>query len=109
MNPSEEGGGKGAFREELEGLDRLLEHRVRLAVAVLLARHHELPFARLLELTGETNGNLGANLRRLEEAGYLEVRKEFVRRRPVSRYRLNRKGRAALRAHVAALDRLLHR
>jgi DNA-binding MarR family transcriptional regulator len=109
VSPSDPGGEGGAFRDELEGLDRLLEHRVRLAVCVLLVRHDELPFTRLLDLTGETNGNLGANLRRLEEEGYLTVRKEFVRRRPVSWYRLTRKGRAALRAHVAALDRLLHR
>jgi len=109
VSPSDPGAEGEAFRDGLEGLDRLLEHRVRLVVCVLLVRHDELPFTRLLELTGETNGNLGANLRRLEEEGYLTVRKEFVRRRPVSWYRLTRKGRAALRSHVTALDRLLHR
>jgi len=94
--------------ESLSGLDRLLEHRVRLAVCVLLSRSDQVSFSRLLGLTGETNGNLGANLRRLEEAGYITVRKEFADRRPVSWYRLTRQGRSALKGHIAALDTLLH-
>jgi len=88
-------------------LDRLLEHRLRLALAVLLARHEALSFARLKEVTGETDGNLGANLRKLEEAGYLAVRKEFADRKPVSWYALTAAGRAALKKHLAALSRVV--
>lgn len=87
--------------------DRLLEHRVRLAVCVLLARRDQLSFSRLKELLGETDGSLGAHLRRLEEAAYVDVQKEFRERRPVSWYSLTPQGRAALRRHVAALETLL--
>jgi DNA-binding MarR family transcriptional regulator len=87
--------------------DRLFEHRVRLAIAVLLARRDALSFSRLKEILGETDGSLGAHLRRLEEAGYLAVEKEFVERKPVSWYRLTAAGRRALQRHVAALQRLL--
>ncbi len=97
------------FREELAGLDRLLEHRVRLAVAVLLSRYDTLSFSRLKELTGETDGNLGANLRRLEDAGYISVRKEFEKRKPVSWYALQAEGRRALTAHIRAMEGLLGR
>lgn len=90
----------------LDGLDRLLEHRVRLAVCVLLSRADALSFTRLKGLTGETDGNLGANLRRLEDAGYLTVDKEFVDRKPVSWYALTESGRTALAGHVRALERL---
>ncbi len=48
------------------------------------------------ELTGETDGNLGANLRRLEEDGYLSAAKEFVDRKPVTWYSLTARGRIAL-------------
>ena len=91
----------------LEELDRLLEHRLRLALAVLLVRYHELTFARLKKVTGETDGNLGANLRRLEDAGYLTVRKEFVDRKPVSWYAPTELGRTALRRHLGALARVV--
>jgi DNA-binding PadR family transcriptional regulator len=89
-----------------DGLDRLLEHRVRLAICVLLSRADALSFARLKALLGETDGSLGANLGRLEAAGYLTVDKEFVDRKPVSWYSLTGNGRAALTGHVRALERL---
>ena len=57
------------MREDLERLDRLLEHRVRLAVCVLLSRYDRLSFSKLKELTDETDGNLGANLKKLEDEG----------------------------------------
>ncbi len=87
--------------------DRLLEHRVRLAICVLLARRDALSFRRLQELTGETDGSLGAHLRRLEEAGYATVHKEFRDRKPVSWYSLTQAGREALEGHVRALELLL--
>lgn len=80
---------------------------MRLAVCVLLTRWDRLTFSRLKELTGETDGNLGANLRKLEEEGYLSVRKEFVERKPVSWYAITPAGRRALAAHVAALEKLI--
>ena len=88
-------------------LDKLLEHRVRLAIAVLLARRDALSFSRLKELLGETDGSLGAHLRRLEQAGYVSFEKEFVARKPVTWYRLAPDGRRALVRHVGGLERLL--
>ena len=88
-------------------LDDLLAHRSRLATCVLLSRADQLSFSRLKELLSETDGNLGAQLRRLEEAGYLLVHKEFRDRRPVSWYRLTSKGRKSLRSHLDALGRLI--
>lgn len=93
----------------LGAIDRLLEHRVRLAICVLLSRYDRLSFSRLKELTGETDGSLGAHLRRLEDEGYVTVRKEFVERKPVSWYRLAAAGRKALAAHLEALGGLIGR
>jgi DNA-binding MarR family transcriptional regulator len=93
--------------QDLGELDDLLQHRARIAAAVLLSRHDQLSFSRLKELLDETDGNLGAHLRRLEDAGYLAVRKEFQDRRPVSWYRLTPKGRKALASHLDGLGRLL--
>ena len=59
----------------LDGLDKLLEHRLRLALCVLLSRFESMSFSRLKKLTGETDGNLGANLRKLEDARYVRVKK----------------------------------
>jgi DNA-binding MarR family transcriptional regulator len=80
---------------------------VRLAICVLLARRDRLSFSRLKALLAETDGSLGAHLRRLEEAGHLAVDKEFRDRRPITWYTLTATGRRALERHVAALGRLL--
>jgi DNA-binding transcriptional ArsR family regulator len=95
------------IHERLGRIDRLLEHRVRLAIAVLLTRWDRLSFSRLRELTGETDGSLGAHLRRMEEAGYLTADKEFVDRKPVTWYALAAAGREALAAHLGALEDLI--
>ena len=87
----------------LEQLDPAFEHRARLAIAVLLARHGEISFARFKQELALTDGNLGAQLRRVEEAGYLVLRRDFVERKPVTWYALSRSGRKALGTHLHAL------
>ena len=88
---------------ELGSLDALLEHRSRLAACVLLSKQDQLSFSRLRDLLDESDGNLGAQLRKLEDAGYISAHKEFVDRRPVTWYRLATRGRKALRAHLDAM------
>ena len=95
------------MKNEIERLDRVLEHRLRLAIAVLLTRYERLSFSRLKELTDETDGNLGANLRKLEDEGYVVVSKEFVDRKPVSWYAITPSGRRAIKAHVEVLGRMI--
>lgn len=91
----------------LEALDKLFEHRMRLAIAVLLRQHERINFARFKQVLDTTDGNLGAQLRKLEDAGYVVVDKQFEDRKPVSWYALTDQGREALKAHVAALQQLL--
>lgn len=91
----------------LTALDPLLEHRIRLGACVLLAKHGELSFARLKSQLHATDGNLGAQLRKLEERGYLLNRKEFVERKPTTWYRLSDEGLAALESHMTALRALI--
>jgi DNA-binding transcriptional ArsR family regulator len=93
--------------EALDGLDPALEHRTRLAIGVLLARHGEISFSGFKQQLGLTDGNLGAQLRRLEDAGYLSLRRDFVDRKPVTWYSLAPAGRKALKRHVRALQDVL--
>lgn len=91
----------------LAGFDTTLEHRVRLAIAVLLASHDEISFAHFKHQLELTDGSLGAQLRRLEEDGYISLRRDFVARKPVTWYRLTKVGRAALDRHLLALRGLI--
>ena len=91
----------------LASLDDLLQHRSRLGACVLLSTSDALTFSRLRALLDETDGNLGAQLRKLEEVGYLTVKKEFAERKPVSWYSLTAPGQRALRSHLTALEAVI--
>ena len=85
---------------DLALLDRLLEHRTRLGACVVLSRAERASFSKLKQLLGETDGNLGAHLRKLEDAGYVSAHKEFVERKPVTWYVLTAPGKQVLATKV---------
>lgn len=85
----------------------MLKHRSRLGACVLLSTTDALSFSRLRELLGETDGNLGAQLRKLEDAGYVTANKQFVDRKPVTWYALAPAGRAKLKLHLSAMEALI--
>ena len=91
----------------LDGFDSALEHRHRLTICVLLARHGEISFARFKQQLELTDGNLGAQLRRLEDDEYIALRRDFVERKPVTWYRLTVTGRKVLKRHLGTLRNLL--
>ena len=96
-----------SIKKEFTRLDKLLEHRTRLAICALLQRYDQINFRRFKELLNETDGNLGAQLRKLEEAGYIKVEKLFEERRPVSWYKICPEGKAALKNHLDGLKGIL--
>ena len=91
----------------LDRLDPLLQHRSRLGALVLLGGADAISFVRLRDLLDETDGNLGAQLRKLEDAGYVAVKKEFADRKPVTWYSITRPGRQALKNHLDAMQSLI--
>ena len=91
----------------LAAADPVLEHRVRLAVCVLLSGADEISFSRFKEQLEQTDGNLGAQLRKLEDEGYVSLRKVFEARKPVTWYRLTENGRKALGTHLRHLRHLV--
>lgn len=93
--------------EALAELDRLLEHRIRLAICVLLRKQDRINFTRFKTLLDQTDGSLGAQLRKLEDAGYISAEKTFEARKPVTWYALTETGTQALARHVDAMQALL--
>ena len=90
-----------------DGLHPAFEHRARLAAAVLLAGVDEMSFAGLKQQLQLTDGNLGAQLRRLEDEGFIALRRDFIERKPVTWYALTADGRKGLKRHLAALRALI--
>lgn len=94
---------------DLPELDPVVHGRLRLALLSLLSGVEQAEFTWLRTRTQATDGNLGAQLLKLEEAGYVTIKKKFVLRKPQTVYRITETGRQALAAYVQALKQLLGR
>jgi DNA-binding HxlR family transcriptional regulator len=85
----------------------VIHGKLRLALLSLLVGVEEAEFTWLRSKTGSTDGNLGAQLAKLEEAGYVAVEKKFVQRKPQTLYRMTEAGRQAFVEYVQALKQML--
>ncbi len=91
-------------------LNETIHQPVRLrimAALVALEAGVEVDFTYLRGLLQVTDGNLGAHLRKLEEAGYIAVNKTFVDRKPRTFVSITTAGREVFGEHVAALESIL--
>jgi DNA-binding MarR family transcriptional regulator len=87
-------------------IDRIIHAPARLRIMsalIALAPQSQLDFRALGKALDLTDGNLGAHLQTLEEAGYIKVEKSFVDRKPRTHLSVTSKGRARFEEHVAAL------
>ncbi len=94
---------------DYQQLDEVIHSRIRLAIMAVLISVDEAEFVFLREKVGATDGNLSIHLKKLEEAGYVAATKQFVAKKPVSSYKLSRKGRNAFEAYVNRLEALVKR
>jgi len=94
----------------MANLNETIHQPVRLrimAVLVSMEPTNEVDFTYLRDLLEVTDGNLGAHLRKLEEAGYITVNKIFVERKPRTYFTATPAGRKVFNEHVAALESIL--
>ena len=88
-------------------LDDVIHSKLRLGVMAYLSGVKDASFAELKERTGATDGNLSAQMRKLEDAGYVAISKTFIGRKPHTRANLTAKGRKAWAAYLAQLEALI--
>jgi DNA-binding transcriptional ArsR family regulator len=89
------------------GFDELIHAPTRLAIVSLLAASEQADFKFIRDSVGLSDSALSKQLTILEEAGYVQIRKGFVGKRPRTSARLTRAGRTAFSRHVLALQRIV--
>jgi DNA-binding MarR family transcriptional regulator len=90
--------------------DSIIHQPVRLKIMAALKalpNGEQLEFVRLKKIVDATEGNLGAHIQTLDEAGYVAVEKDFADNRPRTRIKLTRQGRLAFETYVAYLRGIL--
>lgn len=91
------------------GLDPLLTSELRFYIVTVLAMYQSVDFNFLKQQLEATDGNLSANLSKLEEGGYLTVKKEFVGKKAHSTYTITPVGLARLSAHLETMEAVKNR
>jgi DNA-binding MarR family transcriptional regulator len=92
------------------GPDEIIHQSLRLKIMATLnalPRSEKLEFPKLKALLKATDGNLGAHISTLENAGYIAVEKDFADRKPRTRVSLTASGKRAFEGHVAYLRELI--
>ncbi|MCY7363623.1 MAG: transcriptional regulator [Ignavibacteria bacterium] len=84
-----------------------MHSRIRTSIMALLVSLEEAEFNFIKEKVNATDGNLSVHLKKLEEAGYVSVKKLFVDRKPVSRYKISNKGFKAFENYIKQLESIV--
>jgi DNA-binding transcriptional ArsR family regulator len=89
--------------------DDLIHAPTRLAIVSLLAASEWADFKFIRDTVGLSDSALSKQLSTLEEAGYVQIRKGFIGKRPRTSARLTPTGSTAFKQHVAALEEIVSR
>ena len=95
------------MKEILRNLNKAFESRIRLGIMSALLVNDQLSFNELKRLLDVTDGNLASHLKALEKKEFILVKKEFVDRKPNTRYEVTELGRQSFKKHLNAIEQLL--
>lgn len=91
----------------ISGLNKVFESRIRLGIMSILMVNDSFDFNSLKESLGVTDGNLASHLKTLEDNGLIEIRKQFIGRKPNTSYTITEKGMDLFKQHLNALEDLI--
>jgi DNA-binding MarR family transcriptional regulator len=94
---------------DIQDIDRLIHEPSRLIIMASLYVVQSADFLFLQNQTGMTPGNLSAHLSKLEDAGYVEVTKEFLDRKPHTALALTKRGRTAFKDYRKKVKQFVER
>lgn len=88
-------------------LNKAFENRMRLGIMSALMVNEFHDFNALKNLLDATDGNLASHLKSLEKEAYVTFEKEFIDRKPNTKYFATKSGKEAFKKHIKAIESLL--
>jgi len=92
---------------DINAIDDVIHGRIRLGIMAALSGVETADFNTLKARLQTTDGNLSVHLRKLEDAGFVEVTKSFAGRKPLTQARMTPAGRKAFVGYLNALSGLM--
>lgn len=84
-------------------LDPLLHSQLRLSIISILMANEEADFIQLKEITGATAGNISVQMKKLQDAGYIDINKSFKNNYQRTTLKITQKGISAFEEYVENL------
>ena len=94
----------------MKGFDQLnkaFESRVRLGLMSILSVNSWVSYKEIKDLLEVTDGNLASHIQSLEKIKYLEIKKQFIGKKPLTTYKVTKMGKEAFEKHIEGLEKLL--
>ena len=88
-------------------INKAFDHRIRLGIMSILMVNEYADFNTLKELLGATDGNLASHTKALEKVAYIKVEKQFIGRKPNTKYIATELGKMEFKKHIEALEKLI--
>lgn len=93
----------------LTDINKAFDHRIRLGIMSILMVNEYADFNKLKELLEVTDGNLASHLKALEKEDFIAIEKQFIGRKPNTRYSTTARGEKAFKNHIKALERIINK
>jgi len=94
-------------QEQIQNLDPIIHAPIRLAIMSVLITVRSANFTFLKNTLQTTDGNLSTHLTKLEQAGYVKIRKTFKKKKPQTSCSLTEKGREAFKRYIEILETIV--
>ncbi len=88
-------------------INKAFDHRIRLGIMSVLMVNEYADFNMLKGLLGATDGNLASHTKALEKVEFIRVEKQFIGRKPNTKYYATELGKAEFKKHINALEKLI--
>lgn len=93
--------------EGFNKLNKAFDGRVRMGVMSILIVNSWVSYKDLKNLLDLTDGNLASHINALEKLDYLQVKKQFIGKKPLTTYKVTPDGRRAFEEHIEGLEKLI--
>mgnify|MGYP000704287484 FL=1 len=91
----------------IDNINKAFDHRIRLGIMSILMVNDHADFKMLKEMLGATDGNLASHTKGLEKTAYIKVEKQFIGKKPNTRYSATALGKMEFKKHINALEKLI--
>jgi len=91
----------------ITNINKSFDHRIRLGIMSILMVNEYAEFKVLKELLGVTDGNLASHIKALEKETYILVEKQFINKKPNTKYSATQLGKLEFKKHISALEKII--